>query len=406
MVMKQTQTKLFDFSDVGLDFSAGSKALFPDRFKKMLALGYNPQTASSASITGNQLTLTYGVTHGYVADRVLQVTAAGGYNKEVYIDSVTSSTVTFTDATATGLTGLISTKVAPLGWELVYELAEVQLYKMKYLDERDLYIRLIYSTGNNKSVINICAGKTANIVAGTITDTNSYEPTRSNTVAISGFGFITWYQALNAYNNYTYSQGFPVSGKACLIGSKYHLCLMLSAWNASGGRVYGVFPFSNIGYDVLDYPMIVGQYFTSAISTTTTSEQTQLNTSSVGSAFYVGNVAASAAQNNTANEAIDSASIGLSSFLPNAIDGFNTTTAAPIPLYERDTKQFIGIVSGGLYRAALKASNVNYTMASAPNITSDIENSNLVVVNYPFSNQNNNFMHAFAAPIEEIKIVS
>ena len=96
----------------------------------------------------------------------------------------------------------------------------------------------------------------------------------------------------------------------------------------------------------------------------------------------------------------------MSSFLPNAIDGFNTTTAAPIPLYERDTKQFIGIVSGGLYRAALKASNVNYTMASAPNITSDIENSNLVVVNYPFSNQNNNFMHAFAAPIEEIKIVS
>lgn len=142
--MKQTQTKFYDFSDVGLDFSAGSKALFPDRFKKMLALGYNPQTASSASITGNQVTLTYGVTHGYVADRVLQVTAAGGYNKEVYIDSVTSSTVTFTDATATGLTGLISTKVAPLGWELMYEVANIHVYKFKQLDESDVFMRVVF----------------------------------------------------------------------------------------------------------------------------------------------------------------------------------------------------------------------------------------------------------------------
>ncbi|EXE09995.1 hypothetical protein J559_3303, partial [Acinetobacter sp. 983759] len=43
MVMKQTQTKMFDFADIGLDFSAGSKSLFPDRFKKMLAQGYNTQ---------------------------------------------------------------------------------------------------------------------------------------------------------------------------------------------------------------------------------------------------------------------------------------------------------------------------------------------------------------------------
>lgn len=410
MAMKQTQTKLFDFSDIGLDFSAGSKNLFPDRFKKMLSLGYNVQTVTSVTVAGNQVTFTYGGAHGYASDRVLKVdsgTLAAISGGEFWIDSVTTNTVTFSlDAAPTSIAGGFTTKVASLGWELVYELAEVQLYKMKYLDERDLYVRLVYSTGSNKSVINICVGKTANIVNGTITDLNSYEPTRSNTVAINGFGFITWYQALNTYNNYTYSQGLPISGKALMIGSKYHLCLMLSAWNNRGGRVYGVLPFSNIGYDVLDYPVIIGQYFTSAMSATVTADQTQLNPSSAGSAFYIGNLAASATQNNTANDVIDSPSIGLSSFLPTAIDGFNTTSAAPIPMYERDTKQLIGVVSGGLYRAALKANNVNYTMASAPNITSDIDNSNLVIVNYPFSAQNDIYMNAFAAPIEEIKIVS
>ena len=70
--MKQTQTKLFDFSDIGLDFCAGSKNLFPDRFKKILAQGYNTQTVASVGVVGNQVTLTYGVSHGYVADRVLK----------------------------------------------------------------------------------------------------------------------------------------------------------------------------------------------------------------------------------------------------------------------------------------------------------------------------------------------
>ena len=69
-MIKQTQTKMFDFSDVGLDFCAGSKNKFPEVFKKMLATGYNPQTASSVSISGDQITLTYGVRVDY--DRKLK----------------------------------------------------------------------------------------------------------------------------------------------------------------------------------------------------------------------------------------------------------------------------------------------------------------------------------------------
>ncbi|WP_250852373.1 hypothetical protein [Acinetobacter sp. ANC 5414] len=99
MAMKQTQTKLFDFSDIGLDFCAGSKALFPDRFKKMLALGYNVQTVSSVMVSGNQVTFTYGGAHGYLADRVLKVDSGAlpsVNNGEFWIDSVTTNSVTFT----------------------------------------------------------------------------------------------------------------------------------------------------------------------------------------------------------------------------------------------------------------------------------------------------------------------
>src|SRR5690606_6216598 len=148
MAMKQTQTKLFDFSDVGLDFCAGSKNLFPDRFKKMLSVGYNVQTVFSVAVVGNQVRFTYGGTHGYAADRVLKVDSgalASINGGEFWIDSVTTNTVTFTlDNIPSSIANGFSTRIASLGWALEYESGQVQLYKMKYLDERDLYVRLVF----------------------------------------------------------------------------------------------------------------------------------------------------------------------------------------------------------------------------------------------------------------------
>ena len=110
-MIKQTQTKLFSSSDVGLDFCAGSIIRFPEVFKKILVTGFNPQIVNSVSISDSTITLTYGVNHGYVADRVLQVTASGGFNKQVYIDSVNGNNVicTVLDGSTTGLTGTINT---------------------------------------------------------------------------------------------------------------------------------------------------------------------------------------------------------------------------------------------------------------------------------------------------------
>ncbi len=131
MAIKQTQTKMFDFSDTGLNFCAGSKNLLPDRFKKMLSIGYNEQTVSSIAVSGNQVTLTYGVSHGYVADRVLKINSgvlATINNGEFVIDSVTSNTVTMTiDSAPLSIVGSLTTRIAPLGYQLVYELNNIHV---------------------------------------------------------------------------------------------------------------------------------------------------------------------------------------------------------------------------------------------------------------------------------------
>ena len=123
---------MFDFADVGLDFCPGSKNLFPDRFKKMLSQGYNEQTVASVSVTGNQVTLNYGVAHGYAADRVIKInsgalsTINGG---EFWIDSVTATSVTMTvDTAPSSIAGMFSTKSASLGWSLEYENANIHIY--------------------------------------------------------------------------------------------------------------------------------------------------------------------------------------------------------------------------------------------------------------------------------------
>ena len=261
MAMKQTQTKLFDFSDVGLDFCAGSKNLFPDRFKKMLALGYNEQTVSSVAVAGNQVTLSYGVSHGYVADRVLKVSAPellsinGG---EFVIDSVTKNTVTMTiDGAPTSIAGNFTSRVASLGWSLGYENANVQVYKFKCLDDSDVYARLIFQNNlDYRNDVSVCIGKSFNLATGVITDTNSLEENRSNTSP----SVIAWqfsYNAQSSYNNNTYAQGFNNHGQAKVVGSLYHLILLVNTGSQLSPRFNSILPTETLDYESVKYPLLI-----------------------------------------------------------------------------------------------------------------------------------------------------
>lgn len=391
MAMKQTQTKLFDFSDAGLDFSPGSKNLFPDRFKKMLSLGYNVQTVTSVAIAGSQVTFTYGGAHGYKADRVIKIDSGplsainGG---EFWIESVTVNTITLTiEGAPASISPGFTTRVAPLGWQLMYEQANIHVYKFKAIDESDLYFRICFQ--NNLSAahyISPCIGRSFNPTTGAITDTNSIVQTKDITTPSLSFFWLYSAWTGTAENNINYSDGFQWFGKGVIVGSKYHFVSMHQSVNtATGQRLCGVFPvFSSLSS--LHKAMIIGEN-TNYIDSATTM-YTNLYA-------YCGSVRV--ALTHIASYTIEQ-SVAVSSVLPSTIEAFNTTMCAPINIYEYASRQFLGVLYGAytIFYASTGAPSMAHQQQ--PTRSKDIDLNNDIFAQ-PFG------VNAWwAIPVEEVKI--
>lgn len=383
MAMKQTQTKLFAFSDVGIDISTGSRALFPDRFKRMFVQGYNVQTVSNVTVSGNQVTLTYGGSHGYVADRVLKIDSgnlAAINNGEFCIDSVTTNTVTMTiDDAPLSIAGGFATRVAPLGWELVYEVANhIHLYKLKHKDNSDLYLRLVFQTLTNaRHGIAVCVGKTANEATGVITDPFAYTANTDRTDANSD---LVWDFRSNVNNdshaNWTYSQGASTYGEGYVIGSLYHVGFNYNmSVGSTRGNFCGVFPVSVLSYDQLDYPLVIGGYFGSS------------HTTSVSSPMYLTSQRGFIGQVEVIDGSSNTNFLWYAAAAENSLSGFldsiDTLAAQPLPLYEKSTRQFLGVAKG-IYKLNLKASVnlVGTGTADMPRILEEADYSNKILHAY------------------------
>lgn len=404
MAMKQTQTKMFDFSDVGLDFCAGSKNLFPDRFKKMLALGYNTQTVSSVSVLGNQVVLTYGVNHGYVADRILKLNAVN-LNGEYVIDSVTTNTVTLTiDNAPSTVLGGFTTFVAPLGWQLVHEVSNIHIYKFKHIDGTDMFARLCFqnaTVAGNRNCIAIGIGRTVDLTRGIITDPNCMADLATCPTVVDATSNLRWdftNSTARTFDNYTYNQGYATFGKAMLIGSVYHLALMYTQANNTTyqhfSTVSAIMPFSS-SYDVINYPILIAQNNGASSSVTTGSLS--------AAQAYLASIRVTL--NNSVAQLFDRETAS-TSFLPPSIDSFNTTTCEPIPIYTFIEKQFIGYIVG-LYQVLYNVVNSPTPKSETyPSLDMDIDFNNFVGVHFMRANNNNinNGSAWIALPIEEIKI--
>lgn len=406
MTMKQTQTKLFDFSDAGLDFCAGSKNLFPDRFKKMLALGYNEQTVSSAAVSGDQVTLTYGGAHGYKADRVLKVnggTLSSINGGEFWIDSVTTNTVTFTlDNAPFSITGGFTTRIASLGWSLEYENANVHVYKCKKLDESDLYVRLCFqNVATNRNAISPCLGDSYNPLTGFITDANTY---LSNAEILSPIHTaLTWEyqrQPHADFNNATYDQGKARFGKAVVCGSLYHF---VSLHNTTDDdycrRVCAILPAQTNYYD--QSAVLLGEISNMSMSAYAPTLMIPV------SAAYVKNVRViftNIFNNVSMIEEVNREQQAMSSFVPASIDTFNTTTCELIPLYIASNGQHIGYITSGMYRAKYSESNTPpIAFSASPSFTSDIDLSSIIAIHSVSRAPGLGATVFFAVPIEEVK---
>ena len=416
--MKQTQTKFFKLSDADLDLSGVSRAKMPGAFKKLLNTGYNVKTVSSVTVVGDQVTFTYSGAHGYLENRVLKVDAPellSINNGEFVIDSVTTTTVTMTiDGSPMSIVSGFETKVAPLGWDLVYELDLVQLYKMRYLDERDLYVRFVFSpiTSGHKPTLNVSVGKTADEAIGIITDENALVEGKENVTPVTGLQWMFNYTSSGTYEvNYTAAQGMNSYGEFIVVGSKYHLvCMCNSQTGNYQGRCYGIIPTNLHDYDVIDYPLVIGTRSTSAMTSSSGNDYQQFNSFSTQgySHCYVGNtpVAFDYSSSPTTIEIIDVSTSAIASFLPTNIEAFNTFSAFPIMIYERTTRQFLGYAAGGLYRAEILAGQLgSLTAPNLPKFVSD-EYGTFIPLQVTWAGQSTSYLHCFLAPVEEIKVVS
>jgi len=397
MAMKQTQTKYFSFEDVGLNFSTVSASLYLDRFKKILALGYNEQTVSSVAVVGNQVIFTYGGAHGYVAGRVLKVNSGGLaaiHNGEFWIDSVTTNTVTMTiDDAPISIAGGFTSKIAPLGWDLVYEAGQVQIYKFKSLDETDLYIRMLFPLTADYGYLFPCIGKSYNPSTGFIDDPYAYAnnkdiSTVTNTTTNLRFKLHP-YNGVAPYANYTYAQGVSIGvGKAAVVGSKYHFALLNNMGATDGGAISAILPANMLDYPQLDYPLVIG---------TGTGGNT---TAQTGVQFFCGNNELTLLWSSGVSTT-RYANTSFSSYLPSNIDAFNTPAAFPLILRDYATQQVLGMTAGGAYHCGYAVGNTpTRTANTSPSLTMDIDFSHDIIVHYIGNSSANMFL---AFPLEEVK---
>lgn len=377
MAMKQTQTKMFDFADAGLDFCPGSKNLFPDRFKKMLSQGYNEQTVTSVSVTGNQVTLNYGVSHGYAADRVLKINSgplAEINDGEFWIDTVTTTSLTMTvDVVPTTITGGFSTKIASLGFELLFEQAYVHLYRFKALDESDLFLRLVYQSNlGHRNVVLVCIGKACDITTGVITDANAQTETKEAVTHSQNIPKWEFTNGMNSnQNDWTYSQGFNSYRLAILVGSRYHLSIFTNTSYTSGNNISyaltnGFYPIHNIGYTRLNLPCVFG--YTLGLGSQ--------NPPGGGAIAYInylkamiGTIAVKFIIEGSNSGKAFITPQATSSYLPIDLDGFNTTSTEPISVYEYNTGQFLGVIEPNCLMQ-VKCGTTNYLSPLAQNTPS------------------------------------
>lgn len=396
--MRQTQTKHFSWEDVGLDFSVASSNIMLDRFKRMFADGYNEKTVESVTVSGNQVVLTYGVAHNYVVDRILKInsgdlaTINGG---EFAIDSVTSTTVTLTiDNAPSSVAGGFTTKVAPLGWQLVYELDRVQVYKFKALDESDLYLRIYLPPTTNSQVTAFpCVGKSYDPATGFITDPYANTLNKDILAVNTAAAYLKWAFATNAstgYINYTYAQGYSAGyGRAMTVGSKYHLALlstMSTTSNFGYGQINAIVPTQFIDYPQLKLPVVFGNASTGS---TSTSELRMMSGDINLTLMYA--VGATSNRYSTA---------ATQSFLPATIDSFNTTTAVPFYFKEQTTFQQVGFSLGGAFHCSYASSNQPSRYSKeTPWESADIDLNHKVIIHY-YGNSDALYV---AFPIEEIK---
>ena len=249
MVMR-TDVKRYKATDTGLNATLvrGTNIAF---LKAILSTGYNEKTVANVTNDSNFVTLDFGVAHGYVFERVLMISGANDpqLNGEHTIIQITTNTVTIElKALPTGLEGLIKTKVAPLGFNLVYEATNLAIFEFQY-HGKTKYLR-IYETPLYSAYVNPSVGDGFNPATGLLTG-DIYPTTATGTQIPYKWDFAYTNTATGVIE---YPSIFGTSEGFVIVGQFYS--------NLQAVYLYGIQPW-HTPFDKLDTPIMLCSYLNS-----------------------------------------------------------------------------------------------------------------------------------------------
>lgn len=335
MVMR-TDVKRFNAADPGLSANMNRGTLLT-LFKAILATGYNSKTANIISISGNIVTLDYGVPHGYALHRVLKLSGNPLLSGEHVVTSVDINTLTIEIENQVEASGTVTTQVAPLGFDLVYEATNVAIYKFNYKG-KEKYLRL-YETSLYNPYVNPSIGDGFNPNDGTLTG-NIY-PTDS-TATQNPYRWDLGYSSSVSSNNpipadvFGTAEGFVIAGR--LTTSKQQ------------GFVYGVLPWIT-PFDVLETPVILTR-FSGAYNSTQSTAMTSFNMSLP----IIGEVHARFNETSSGSSGMSTSDLlaPLGNALPDVIQQFNAVSYTSMIIQAYGSHQVLGYTNA-IYRCLTNA---------------------------------------------------
>jgi len=167
--------------------------------------GFNSKTVVSISKTSTTVTLGYGVTHGYVMGQLVEVSGANDatLNGKHKIIASTIDTITISASGVSQTTGVINTKVAPLGFESIFGSADPlkRAYRSKTVSTTRtvIYLDMTLPAGHGYNSTNPVKRATISLcedMQSLGVQINSYTDAKNN-FASNPNGSLFWYQCRN-----------------------------------------------------------------------------------------------------------------------------------------------------------------------------------------------------------------
>lgn len=239
--------------------ASGSNGQMLQVLDACLVDGFNSQTVISATKTATTVTLTYGVSHGYVDRQFVTVVGATdtALNGKQRIVSTTANTVTLGVADVAVTTGNITTKISPLNFESIFGNSDT--LRRAYRSKSELSTKTVlfldmslpsdhgYDATNpaKRAMVSLCED-----MQSLGMQINSYSDEKNN-YSVTPNGSLFWYQCRNNTKAPAVKSTTPVSWVIVGNGDYFYFFLDWQDASARNGTFKDIYGFG-------DFPSFAG----------------------------------------------------------------------------------------------------------------------------------------------------